>query len=446
MARTLVDTESRLVAYIIQLDDFREIPHSAFHSLEATHMKTILSQLHDSEWYKTFVRLNSDEHVHLDRILHPVTNGQIHDRELVVLKVLHEEKYAAELRLLNWIPRIQLYPNGADDRRLLAIVREKLVDEKPLMCKDALRRLPPPPPPPPMSEPAFADYSTRQALILNAEYIIRFRDHIANGPRPLIPLIERVYNERSLVRQRIAAFQRRGGDVIGVSLLLTERQREVLNFVMQEVRAAEQDCRFEWVMAELSLHNEQGEICDFYPNGGMNIAQTATTIRVVASRTLLAGINSESVRHLLRCVPPRGYTGPQKGHSSFPAPAPHPETSPVPRGPVMMQPRVPCPPTVNDFIRTGKHIRRTSSVSSFASSTITSDLSFKEQVKRARKRRSARERRAKRSKDDSYSDTSSDSDADDDSFFVNLPLKKGEDVVVKLTELWTPSTSNAGSA
>jgi hypothetical protein len=148
MRRALSDTESYLMAYVIQKHDLREVPHSAFHSLEATHMKTILSQLNDNTWYKTFTTLNTFENQSLQRLLHPWVNGKIYDREMVVLKVLHANKLNAWMFLLTELLRNQRM--GGDGRILLAIVREKLVDGKPL----SQHRMPPPGwptgPPPPM--------------------------------------------------------------------------------------------------------------------------------------------------------------------------------------------------------------------------------------------------------------------------------------------------------
>lgn len=83
----------------------RQVPHSAFHSLEATHMKTILSQLNDNSWYQNFTSLNQVEHTALHRVLYPWADGKVHEREMVVLQVLKEESklstpYFSQLSLL----------------------------------------------------------------------------------------------------------------------------------------------------------------------------------------------------------------------------------------------------------------------------------------------------------------------------------------------------------
>jgi hypothetical protein len=296
MKRALSDTESRLVAYVIHGGVHREIPHSAFHSLEATHMKTILSQLHDNSWYETFVRLRAHENAQLNIILHPMTDGKYQDREVVVLKFLDDRKYAAESKLFSWVPRIPLSPSHADYRTILAIVREKLVDGKPLLHdvpNHLMRR-----PPPPKLTPGVLDEvernkqrQRRRELTFYAEYTLRFRDHHANGARAMAPIVERVHNDQIVIQQRVECYERQGGNVIGVTLLLTERQSEQANILMREIRVMEPDIRFEWNWAEISLYNGQGEITNFHPRGAGNIAGTAHLMHLVAKRTLKSSSN-----------------------------------------------------------------------------------------------------------------------------------------------------------
>ena len=146
MQRTLRDSESQLTAYIIQRHMTRQVPHSAFHSLESTHMRTILSQLRDDTWYKTFSTLDNLEHSALDRIVRPSLNIRAHDRELVVLKVLQQNKLNAWMVLISELLRNQPFPRGATGRVILAICREKLVDGKPLIDGPYGVVLPPPAP------------------------------------------------------------------------------------------------------------------------------------------------------------------------------------------------------------------------------------------------------------------------------------------------------------
>jgi hypothetical protein len=135
MKKVLRDAESTLLAVVIQSGSIRLVPHSAFHSLEATHMRTILSQIDNDQWYDTFTKMDHSEHVALERLLRPFwVKGEKFERELVVLKVVHERQneWAAVLRGM-----VSKFPTPYKSRVLLAIVREKLLDGKPLpmYCK-----------------------------------------------------------------------------------------------------------------------------------------------------------------------------------------------------------------------------------------------------------------------------------------------------------------------
>lgn len=137
MRKAVSDSDSRLVAVVFTSGNMREVPHSAFHSLEATHMRTILSQLNGNEWYDTFAKLDHTEHRLLEKLLHPpppgnsllgLTEAQMkNDRDLVVLKIMQEKKYAWDALIRDVVRKYPAHIN----RVVLAIVREKLVDGKP---------------------------------------------------------------------------------------------------------------------------------------------------------------------------------------------------------------------------------------------------------------------------------------------------------------------------
>lgn len=129
MKKVLKNTSSVLEAFLIQGTDIRPIPHSAFHSLEATHMRTILSQLRDDSWLETFGNLTRTEHNALDTAIYP--SGPSHlRRELVALKVLQENKNNAWMRLITEKLRVAILPQHLNNRVILAIFREHLVDGK----------------------------------------------------------------------------------------------------------------------------------------------------------------------------------------------------------------------------------------------------------------------------------------------------------------------------
>lgn len=138
MRRTLKDSESQLSAFVIQNNATRQVPHSAFHSLESTHMSTVLSQINSNDWYSVFTKLDCVEHNALDRILRPWHQGKIQERELLVLKIVQEKRLNAWIVLLSEILRNQPFPRGTG-RVVLAICREKIG-----ACGNST--IPPPPP------------------------------------------------------------------------------------------------------------------------------------------------------------------------------------------------------------------------------------------------------------------------------------------------------------
>ena len=132
MKSILSDSESHLMAFVVQRHELRQVPHSAFHSLEATHMKTILSQLNGNDWYKTFSKLDTYENSSIGHLLHPFVDGKTHDRELVVLKVLDQNRINAWVCLIAELLKSRPFPHISNGRVLLAVVREKFVDGKTL--------------------------------------------------------------------------------------------------------------------------------------------------------------------------------------------------------------------------------------------------------------------------------------------------------------------------
>lgn len=94
-------------------------------------MGTILSQIDNNEWYDTFTKMDSAEHAVLASLLRPYwVKGERHERELVVLKVVHERKHAWAVVLRDILSKIPVVHTN-NSRVLLAIVREKLFDGTP---------------------------------------------------------------------------------------------------------------------------------------------------------------------------------------------------------------------------------------------------------------------------------------------------------------------------
>jgi hypothetical protein len=127
MKRTLSDADASLKAFIVQHRELRRVPHSAFHSLEYTHMRTILWQLKDNTWFKTFSDLTDAEHDAMEKMLQKFYHdGKWFQRELVVLKVMQENKYNAWMRVMEDCMGLEWgKPHHENYRIILAIVREK---------------------------------------------------------------------------------------------------------------------------------------------------------------------------------------------------------------------------------------------------------------------------------------------------------------------------------
>lgn len=127
MKRTLSDANASLTAFILQQSELRKVPHSAFHSLEYTHMSTILWQLKDNTWFKTFSDLTDAEHDAMEKLLQKFPqDGKWFQRELVVLKIMQENKYNAWVRVLEECMGLEWNtPHHENYRIILAIVREK---------------------------------------------------------------------------------------------------------------------------------------------------------------------------------------------------------------------------------------------------------------------------------------------------------------------------------
>ncbi|RDW91056.1 hypothetical protein BP5796_02221 [Coleophoma crateriformis] len=153
----LAATDSKLSAYLIQTNMLREIPHSAFHTLESTHLRALL--FHGSNtsngWYKTFCKLTNDEHRQLDGVLHQRdANGVLRHREIVVLQVAKQNKANMWLRMLvrrlGNGTRVELPVEVRNNRVILAIMREKISENIPPLPAGTYAYLGAHPPPPPV--------------------------------------------------------------------------------------------------------------------------------------------------------------------------------------------------------------------------------------------------------------------------------------------------------
>ncbi|TGO28256.1 hypothetical protein BPAE_0030g00420 [Botrytis paeoniae] len=508
MKKVLESTSSVLDAFLIQGYDLRPIPHSAFHSLETTHMRTILSQLNDNSWLETFSNLTRVEHSTLGIALCPCGQTKLR-REVVVLKVLQENKTNLWMRLIANKSVTPILPQHSNGRIILAIVREQLDDGKRIspiprgtMGKSVQRfpvpptspgflqsgprppppppprgmlhppppptpamlpiiRTPPmtaprgissppspPPPPPPAPKPHFNSseaqiYSNAEALIAlttYAEYTLRQAE--PNEPSLLCTwfkiIITHEYNTIRDVVARVESFNKRGSSVLNSQLCLTDQQATHMTKILEDLQVKERDHRFEWCWVELSLHNSIGEV-DLAARG--HAAQTATMMHLIARRSLKREYNPCEVYNLLVRGPPR----PGFNNGLPPRPGP-PGGIPLPMpGPPPPPPPGAAPPVFIDRFRPrprgngrARGMDMTDSDDS-GSSKSDSDTTYDSRVRRVRRTRRNDRRMGRR-----YSDSEISDDSDDEEDVINIPiiLKRGDDVVKKLLDLWTPNTGN----
>jgi hypothetical protein len=185
---------------------------------------------------------------------------------------------------------------------------------------------------------------------------------------------------------------------------------------MDELRASERDARFEWCWVEVSLYNNFGEITDFTPHGGFPKVAAATMMHLIARRM------------------PKAHCKPLELYNSLMRPGPVPSSEPI---------------IVNlhrsrERSRSRSRSRRRpydydSDTSSFNS--ILSDVSSVGYVRRSLRKGKLRRTRWARNAD--YSDSDAESE-DEDVITIKLQLKRGDDVVQSLLNLWTPQVEIKG--
>ena len=191
---------------------------------------------------------------------------------------------------------------------------------------------------------------------------------------------------------------------------------------MDELKSAERDSRFEWCWVEISLHNHAGEITDFIPRGPNSVLATATVMHLIAKRM------------------PRPQYKALDVYNSLMKPA----TSPLPRAPGL--PPVGGPPP--GIIRLPPKPKKRSKYASDTSDSDTdstlwsSDSSVGNVRRRLRRYKAKKERKANRRR--YYSDSDSEEEEEEDVIKIKVILKKGDDVVKKLLEMWTVDGKGKG--
>lgn len=545
MKKALSDTDSHLMAFVIQGYNKRLVPHSAFHSLETTHMRTILSQLNDDTWYKTFTSLNQTEHNVLHRIMYPYVSGKTHERQVVVLKLLNENKLSAWTSLLKQGIQGHHLPEA---RSVLAIVREQLINGEPLVANHRAKgsyspsdfvssskgssnsgsptttvpekpvvpivpnvRPPPLPytaqeakisdlkgppymqttyqvaaphqsPPPPMPRPPvgpppgrqvhpgppgppralgarppgppgppglpanngcsirisdttpLTDYEATLALTTYNEYTVRICESIQpDVPRSWTRVATTLESsEKKNTLKRLEEFEASGGSVVKTKMRLSDEQNDQVTRLMDELKAAERDNRFEWFWVELSLFDKDGEMIDHKLKGPDGIACKATLMHLIAKRCLRP-----------HCRPIEVYNALMRGP---PGPPPFPRPTPRPPMPVTIS-----PPRI---IKVKKNVKNRGRYSSDSSSGSDSDSSLYSSssdggtsvghVRRRLRRLKTRKGTGNKYHDRWASDSDSEDEEAEDPMKIKVEFKKGDDVVKKLLDAWTPRVEDKG--
>jgi hypothetical protein len=449
-------------------------------------MRDILSQLNGNSWFETYSRLTRCEHATLDAAIYQgLDPNEKTKREVVVLKPLQQNRANAWLRLLTKCLGSEFpFPHHLSERVVLVILREQLVDgerkmtvprgcipfppnyltlppqlntnikpappagvigttsarnlpQAPRMLtpfsqdeagiltfvtdSSASRATPPPPPmfmgpppapaPPPSSGPNLHNAPGPQAMETTYhEFTIRAADRGPNEPRTWEHVsITKESNSEAVKLDRIEACARRGGGVIGAQLRLTQQQTRHLSIMMDDLKLCETDNRFEWCWVELSLYDDEGRDC-WFPSGSCEW----TKIHLIAMRCFKKEYRPGGLY----------YIHPSNRPPQFhPGPNPYPVCPGPPAPPIVIHPPGPPRPNIPPMVPC---IELSESDTDYSSDTS----------RRNSRRRSRLQGRRYRSD----SDSDDESNDDDDSLKIDLKLKRGDDVVKKLLELWTPQS------
>ncbi|KAM3076880.1 origin recognition complex subunit 4 [Clarireedia jacksonii] len=491
MKAVLENTQCVLQAFLIEQQDIHPIPHSTFHSLEATHMRDILSQLNGDSWFETYSKLTAYEHDTLDAAIYdgldPNKNTK---REVVVLKLLQENKANAWLRLLTkCLGSESPFPHHLNGRVVLVILREHLVDGErkmlvprgyipdpadsstlppqmntnikptgPMMNRPppvnlppvipSAHRGPPPgaaihpnrpgglglpmhlPPPPPMHPPpplpSLRSDPGPQAMETYHEFTIRVADRGPNEPRTWDHVvITKESNSQAVVLNCVDSLAKRGITVIGVQLSLTEQQAKHVSNMMDDLKLCETDNKFEWCWVLLGLHDDKGRECFFFCE-----PSESTKIHLVAMRCLKKEYRPGGTHYSPLNLPPPPHLRPSP--NSYPGcTGPPPPPLPPPPPMIIHSPNhlIDMPSPVPSLARNTRRKRSAGTDITGSDTDYSSDTSYRS----SRRRRHINQKRF-------YSD--SDSDDEDDPLKIDLKLRRGDDIVKKLLELWTPQSED----
>jgi hypothetical protein len=270
----------------------------------------------------------------------------------------------------------------------------------------------------------LTDYDAIVALTTYNEYTL----HLAEPVNPGAPrswsrvIVTQESAERHLILQRVQDFQRAGGNALQAKLRLNEQQGSQVTRLMDELKGNERDPRFEWCWVEISLYNNFGEITDFVGNGSFKV-------------------NSATMMHLIAKRMPKIYCKPMELYNSLmrpPPPPPRPAATQVvntmPPAPVMVN--LSRPPSRKSKYNTDTDSDSDTSVGTSFSSDNGSVGCVRRRLRKQKVRKAIRATWAR--------DSDSDENENEDAIKIKLELKRGDDVVQLLLELWTPQIQVTG--
>jgi hypothetical protein len=235
-------------------------------------------------------------------------------------------------------------------------------------------------------------------------------------------------SEREVVAERVRNYQRNGGNVIVAKLRLNEEQSAQITRIMDDLKFQERDSRFEWCLVEISLYNQSGIMTDWIVHGNCNASAAATIIHLITKRTPKPHLKPlDLYNSMMKGLQPLSRP-PILGSGPPPPPPPPPPSNPIVvlhRSPVLK-------PSMKKKYKYSDYSSDSDGDSSWSSDSSVGNVRRRPRRYKARKARG----KGKRLYNDSDSDLPSDSE-DDDIIKVDLELKRGEDVVKALLELWT---------
>ncbi|RAL66300.1 hypothetical protein DID88_005970 [Monilinia fructigena] len=290
----------------------------------------------------------------------------------------------------------------------------------------------------PSDRAIWTDAEASVALITYNEYTLRIAGIQPNQCRTWSSIIlTQESNILPEVLARVNSFIGRGNTIIDAKLRLTDQQSTHMTRLLEEIQGKERDHRFEWCWVEVSLYDSIGQIAICSPGDS---ARTATTMHLIAKRSLKREYKPADVYHnlLMRgpalAMPPSSPQSPSPLRSDPPPPLPGP-----PPPPTRAPPFAPTPCFLGRSRPRPRGNWRTRCVSisdldSLSGSGSDSNSSYGSRREEARRRRRNNRRVRHRHHD---SESSDDSDDDEDIIKIPVVLKRGDDVVKKLLDLWT---------